>query len=514
MSQQLTLQESDLKFKLKVRYESEPNTILETAHLISRDLRVKVKDIGILFETKGKAWVVETLELNDEKMLSTVVQQTVGGAWIAFEVVHEKDVAIEKMFIEVERASRDLSIMMYPMYFVIGVLMVIEFLLIKKTVFEKELIILTRQDWQVIMWISIAVIGWFGFLLYYVRKQRIHEAYFQSIGLDYTTERTLDFYFLSQSILKQKRTLRYTITLQCLRGYYYHPDLPEKVFFSQDRTDILTLEDIKHQLKLATDAIKVLEEKEFEIYEEIETIKSEERELQRAYLQHDDIELEERLKEISTLLKQKKDQIAEIQKEIAKTKEEKLKRKAVLQKEFFDIIKDVFGIEFTTKHKEKKNEFLYAYDHIQKLRSVVADLRNQNITLKQALAGTYNTLTQLQDTFNQQVAEESARRTSTNYEYLITDEDKLAQSEKQQKQSSSVSGDMILNALIKLAVFAGVIGGLVYAIITIIKNVAALNPLVAVLIILGMAIALTVAYKLTNRFVSFATDTNARIKLQ
>jgi len=517
------LQEStqeQMKFKLKVRYETKPTTLLPTAQLVSKDLRVKVKDVGILFETHKKAWLIEQIELNEEKVLSTILQQTTSGAWVAFEVIHDKDVEIQKTFVELNRASRDISIMMYPAYFLIGILAFIEILLIKKTLFEKEVIILTKHDWQNILWITIAIAGWFALLFYYVQRQKLHEAYFQSVGLEYVSERTLDFYFIAKTAFKNKKTLRYTVTLQCYRGYYYHPDLPSKTFFQEDRVDLNTLEQIKHDLKLANDAIRIIQQKELELNEEIETLQQEQRELQLMFLQRADSDehITEKLEENKKILDEKKAALDQLKKRIAQQQKEFAERQQKLQREFYEIIKDVFSLDEKKITEEKIQEIIYSNQLAEQLRSKNADLRNIAISQSETIAGLYDTLAQMQESFNQRVAEESARRTNTRYEYQIVadpTQDVTLSGNVQQtpRRRSSGATDNLLNVLISLIVYGGIIGGITWAIITIITKVATLNPIVAVLIILGMALALTVAYKLTNRFISFATDTSARVKI-
>ncbi|MHA1407169.1 MAG: hypothetical protein ACTSSG_07285 [Candidatus Heimdallarchaeaceae archaeon] len=511
MSQQLTqLSKEQMQFKLKVKYETKPTTLLPTAQLVSNDLRVKVKDIGILFETHKKAWLVEQIELNENKLLSTILQQTTSGAWVAFEVVHDKDVEINKTFVEISRASKDLKIMMYPAYFLICILAFIEILLIKKTLFEKEVIILTKHDWQNILWITIAVIGWFALLFYYVQKQKLHEAYFQSVGLEYVSERTLDFYFL-----RKNRTLRYTIVLQCYRGYYYHPDLPKHELFRENRVDKETLENIKHQLKLANDAIRVIQQKELELHEEIETLQNEQRELQMMFLlqtEQDEV-INDKLKENKQILETKKQALDELKKRIIIEQKEYEEKKVKLQKEFFDIIKDVYSLDEKKVSEQKLQEIIYAHQLSEKLRAKIADLRNINITTHETLAGLYDTMAQMQESFNQRVAEESARRTNTHYEYaIIAENDEIVpRTETKTPKRSGDLGEKLLNVLLQMLIYAAIIGGLIWGIITIIKQIATLNPIVATLIIVSMAIVLIVAYKMTNRFIKFATDTDQTI---
>ena len=533
----------DLRFKLKVKYDTKPKTLLPTARKISDDLRVKVKAVGMLFETHKKAWLIEQVELNEQKLLSTIIQQTTTGAWVAFDVPHNKDMEIQKSFVEQTKASRDLKIMMYPMYFLMGILIVIMIMLLKKTLIDKEIIILTKQDWQVIVWIGVAVIGWFCLLFLYIIKRKLHEAYFQSVGSEFVSERTLDFYFIIKNPLGKMKSMRYSLTLQCFKGKYYHPDLPEVIHFKEDRVDINTLEHIRHDLKLADDHLRTIREKEMELYEEISILRSEERELQQALTREETASMKEaiegfdhpesstkteitiKLSESETIIGQKDSKLKEIQKFLIKEEQEFSTKKEKLQKEFYEIIKDVYSLDEEELKNNKLEEIIYGHQLSEKLRSKVADKNNVIITLNETIAGIYNVLMQLEDSFDQRVAEESARRTNTHYEYQIVSDptkDTIIYDDatgggsgggvihhRQRKDQSNVW----VNAVVTLVTTLGIVGAVVFGIIKMVEALKGIHPFLIVLIILAMALVLVLINKALSRAMRYARDDDTSMKI-
>lgn len=528
----------DLKFKLKVKYDTKPKTLLPTARKISDDLRVKVKEVGILFETHKKAWLIEQVELNEQKLLSTIIQQTTSGAWVSFDVPHDKDVEIQKVFVEQTKASRDLKIMMYPMYFLMGILLTVMIILLKKTLIDKEIIILTKQDWQVIIWIGVAIIGWFCFMFLYIIRKKIHESYFQSVGSEFVSERTLDFYFKVKNHLGQVKVMRYSLTLQCFKGKYYHPDLPEVVHFKEDRIDLDTLENIRHELKLADDHLRTIKEQEMELHEEISVLRSEERELKQALTREETASMKQaienldhpesattsevtvKLSENEKILEQKDEKLREIQSQLAKEEKEYSKEKEKLQKEFFEIVKDVYSLNEKDLKNNKLEEIIYGHQLSEKLRSKIADKNNVIITLNETIAGIYNTLMQLEDSFDQRVAEESARRTNTHYEYqIVSDPNQSAviygegtggvTRQGQKKDRSS----LWINSIITLITTLGIIGAVIYGIIKLVETMKGVHPFLIVLIILAMALVLVLINKALSRAMKYARDDDTSMKI-
>ena len=529
----------DLKFKLKVKYDIKPKTLLPTARKISDDLRVKVKGVGMLFETHKKAWLIEQVELNEQKLLSTIIQQTTSGAWVAFDVPHNKDMEIQKSFVEQTKASRDLKIMMYPMYFLMGILMAVMIILLKKTLIDKEIIILTKQDWQVIIWIGVAIIGWFCLLFLYIIRKKLHEAYFQSLGSEFVSERTLDFYFNIKNPLGQMKSMRYSLTLQCFKGKYYHPDLPEVIHFKEDRVDLDTLEHIRHELKLADDHLRTIREKEMEIYEEISILRSEERELKQSLTREETDSMKKaienlnqpesqtttkvtiKLSENEKILEQKDSQLKEIQSQLATEEQKYSKEKEKLQTQFYEIIKDVYSLNEKELKTNKLEEIIYGHQLSERLRSKIADKNNVIITLNETIAGIYNTLMQLEDSFDQRVAEESARRTNTHYEYQIVSdptqnaviygEDSTGGITRQgQKRDKS---SLWVNSIVTLITTLGIIGAVIFGIIKMVEALQGIHPFLIVLIILAMALVLVLINKALSRAMKYARDDDTSMKI-
>lgn len=62
---------------------------------------------------------------------------------------------------------------MYPVWFTMAVLVVIEIILIKKTLFDKDIIILSNDNWINIFWITLAVICWVILILYCAQTHEI-----------------------------------------------------------------------------------------------------------------------------------------------------------------------------------------------------------------------------------------------------------------------------------------------------------------------------------------------------
>ena len=297
MSKQLQdFAKEQMEFKLKVSYDREPTTLLATAEKIADDLRVKVKDTtGILFRTGGKAWVVEQLELNDQEMMSTVIQQTTSKCWVSFEVVHQKDVQLSKIFVEELRAKHDIRLMLLPTVLISVLLFIVEVLVLWKTLVKKEVIILTRHDWWIIAIGTVAIIGWFAFIFYKIRNQRLQLAYFE-INAKYTSVKVYVFYFKAKTKRGTEIVFKYTLTVQCFRGKYFHPDNPRKkarrkqkqrtvnctecdniVVLNEDKQheDLGTIEQLQERIKLANDSLIVLWEKEYQVYKALERTKKE-----------------------------------------------------------------------------------------------------------------------------------------------------------------------------------------------------------------------------------------------
>lgn len=541
---------ANLKFKLKVKYDSETITHLPTARLISKDLRVKVKDVGIIFETHKKAWVVEQIEMSENKLISSILQQTVTGAWISFDVIHEKDVSIEKVFVEHTRASRDMSMMLYPFYLLTGIMLLVEILLLKKTLIDKEIIILTKHDWQNIAWISVAVVGWFLLFFLWLRKKKLHEAYFQCVGDEYITERTFDFYFIMKNQIGQKKTMRYSLTAQNYYGEYYHPDLPKVEHFKNDRTDLNTIQHTRHELTRVNDQLHEIRVRKMSINEEIDTVKQEQRELDQELdrmktnndqeqidqiktmtdktppiITPQELMLDTRISENKELLDLKNDEFVKMQGDL--NKEEKIAetKKLKLEKELYEMLKDVFSKNESIEKEEDFEQIIYAHQINSSLRTQLAQKTNIIISQAKNIGSLYSTQMQLDESFDQRVASESARISNSDYGFVVVSDPNDSRKSMiyneglQQKTNTRGRGGIgantntWLNGLFTLLIVFGIVGACVWAFIEISKALSNVHPFYIILIVIGIGLILLLVNKLVSRAMKYARDDDSSVNL-
>lgn len=513
---------------LKVKYEKNPTTLIPTAKLISKDLRVKVKDVGIIFETKGKGWLIEQIEISNSQIVSTILQQTTSNAWIAFDVVHDKDVTIDKTWVEIPRSHRDMKIMMYPAWFTMAILAAIEVILIKKTLIDKDIIILSKDNWTNILWITIAVIGWFALVFYYAQKLRLHEAYFQSVGYDYVSARNLDFYMTAKRSGKPI-TLRHTETVSCYRGFYHHPDLPEKRPFKEERIDKESVDAMRYELKLARDGLRQVQEREFDITSEIEVLNEEKRQMQLIQINPGPEEVSaQRIKDMDEIIALKEVQLRDLKKELTEEHKKFEIKVEKLKKEFYKVLQSIYGFDDKKELEKTFEQLFYSAKIADKLRSKVADLQNQLITSRESEGGLYFTLAQQQDTFNQRVAEEAARRTNTTYDYQIistTEEGEIipvttsgaeipgtVPGKKRFGVGSQLNTETLIPLLIKFSFLTGFVFGFIYLIKYTSDIFAKTNPWLVVVVSIGLIIGVIVVSNILNRILKFKSAADYTIR--
>lgn len=528
MSQTLeSIAKEQLQFSLKVKHEAKPTTILSTAKLLSKDLRVKVKDVGIMFETHKKAWLIDVKELSADKMISTILQQTTTKAWVTFEIIHDKDVEIDKTWVQIKKAQRDISIMLYPSYFVIGVLAVIEFMLLKKTLIDKDIIILSRDDWRVIIWISVAVIAWFVFVFFYTNKLMLHEAYFHSVGFDFVSSQNYDFYMTPKKALSKTVTLRYILNCYTYRGYYSHPDLPEKLPFKAERSTLAKIEAIQNELKILKDTARNLLQTEADLSFQYSAAKTEEKELM---LQLKNLSQEEEsstfkenfedLEEVKAALSIKAAEILERKKSTTMTRGKASQNVESKQRDLYTELKTVYQFDEKKISEERFQELIYASQLNSKLRIELAETRNLLMIAKESEARLYSTLAQLQQFYKQSVAEEAARRTTTQYTYTIEGETAEGISPaitpstavSTRRRGTSLNSDILTGLIVKTIVFGLFVGGIVWLVIYLVKNLGTINPWLAALAIGFTAIILLIGNKIINKITNWGSDRDMSIK--
>ncbi len=560
MSQQLQEQvKEQMEFKLQVRYDRKPTTLIPTAQLIAKDLCVKVKDVGIIFETHKKAWLIDQIELAEDKIQSFILQETTAGAWVAFETTHDKDIDLQETFMEISKASRNLKIMTYPLWFIIAIMAVLEGLLIKKTLIDKEVILLTKHHWTNIAWISVAVMLGFTLLFYYILKQTENEAYFRSSGMEYVSIETVDFYFETKNLFGQERTMRYEITLQVYRGRYYHPDKPEQIAFADDREPLTTLNDLKQKIKITQDAIVTFREQEYEHSEELDTLKGEEREIEltavKRYLSaiktidnqptqqtseensqenpskvitKEDvpkdlyekiINEDEELKELREQITTRQDKLSATREVIENKKEQLKSQLKTLQKQYYDAIKGSFQLDSKLKKDEQIDELVNSHKKYLQYKAKVAELRSIILNMRQNMAGLYSVNTQMNESFEQRVAEESARRANTEYSYHIVagSPEEMALSETSEgttrttRRASSGGGffsDRLFNILIVFGLAAALITGFCFLAIKLFETFSA-KPGIAIFILILLIVFALILIKFANWMINYTTHTQS-----
>ncbi len=560
MSQQLQEQiKEQMEFKLQVRYDRKPTTLIPTAQLIAKDLCVKVKDVGIIFETHKKAWLIDQIELAEDKIQSFILQETTAGAWVAFETTHDKDVDLQETFMEISKASRNLKIMTYPLWFIIAIMAILEGFLIKKTLIDKEVILLTKHHWTNIAWISVAVILGFTLLFYYILKQTENEAYFRSSGMEYVSIETVDFYFETKTLLGQERTMRYEITLQVYRGKYYHPDKPEqKIGFADDREPLITLKDLKQKIKITQDAIITFREQEYELSEDLDALKGEEREIEltavKRYLAaiktidnqptqqtsekssqenkskpvtKEDIpkNLYEKIIDEDEELKKQREQISKRQTELSVTREEVDKKKDELKKQlktlqlqYYEAIKSIYQLDPKLKKTEQIDELINSHQKYLQYKVKVAELRSIILNMRQNMAGLYSVNTQMNESYEQRVAEESARRANTEYSYHIIagSPEEMALSETSEgaartarrASSGGFFSDRLFNILIVLGAAAALITGFYFLAVKLYETFSE-KPGIATFILIVLIVFALALTKFANWLVNYTTHTQS-----
>jgi len=561
MSQQLQEQiKEQMEFKLQVRYDRKPTTLIPTAQLIAKDLCVRVKDVGIIFETHKKAWLIDQVELAEDKIQSMILQETTAGAWVAFETTHDKDVDLQETFIEISKASRNLKIMTYPLWFIIGIMAILEGFLIKKTLIDKEVILLTKHHWTNIAWISVALVLGFILLFYYILKQMQKEAYFRTIGMEYVSIETVDFYFKTKNLFGQERTMRYEITLQVYRGRYYHPDKPEqKIGFADDREPLNTLTDLKQKIKITQDAIITFREQEYELSEDLDALKGEEREIEltavKRYLAaikttenqptqqtsektsqanpskpatKEDIPkgLYEKIIDEDEELKEQREQISKRQGALSITREDIEKKKTelksqlkTLQLQYYEAIKSIYQLDPKVKKTKLIDELINSHQKYLQYKVKVAELRSIILNMRQNMAGLYSVNTQMNESFEQRVAEESARRANTDYSYHIVagSPEEMALSETSEGatrttgRASSRGGffsDRLFNILIILGAAAALITGFYFLAVKLYETFSG-KPGIATLIMILLIVFALALTKLANWLVNYTTHTQS-----
>ncbi|MGC9781771.1 MAG: hypothetical protein HZR80_21195 [Candidatus Heimdallarchaeota archaeon] len=571
MSQQLQEQvKEQMEFKLQVRYDRKPTTLIPTAQLIAKDLCVKVKDVGIIFETHKKAWLLDQIELAEDKIQSIILQETTAGAWVAFETTHDKDVDLQETFMEIDKASRNLKIMTYPLWFIIIIMGIIEGILIKKTLRDKELILLTKHHWTNIAWISVAVILGFILLFYYILKMTQNESYFRSSGMEYVSIETVVFYFETKNLFRQERTMRYEITLQVYRGRYYHPDKPEQIGFADDREPVITLNDLKQKIKITQDAIITFREQEYELSEDLDILKSEERELEltavkrylaaiktidnqptqqtskknsqttskpvtkeeltkvitKEKLTKEDVpkDLYEKIIKEDEELTEQREQITKRQnalsvtREVVEKKRDELKKQLkTLQLQYYDAIKSSYQLDPKLKKDEQIDELINSHQKYLKYKVKVAELRSIILNMRQNIAGLSSVNTQMNESFEQRVAEESARRANTEYSYHIIagSPEEMALSETSEgtartsRRASSGGGffsDRLFNILVILGAAAALITGFYFLAVKLYETFSE-KPGIATFILILLIIFALALTKFANWLVNYTTHT-------
>ena len=568
MSQQLQEQlKEQMKFKLQVRYDTKPTHHIPHARLVAKDLSIKVKDeAGIMFETHKKAWLIDQIELTENKIQSTILQQSTIGAWIAFETIHDKDVELEEIFVEISKASKNLKLMTYPLWFIIGILVIIEGLLIKKTLFDKEVIMLAKHDWINIILISLSVMLLFILFFYYILKQVMNEGYFRINGHEYVSIETVEFYIELKSPLGLKRTAKYQITLQTYRGKYYHPDRADQLSFAKDREPLSTIKHIRQKLKMARDAILTLREREYELDGDIDTLQQEERDLEllaikksitniesqisekkltspiiietkndkdpkKTTIEEEQItrdiikeliENDEELKELRNQIKIKLDEKEQVKNQIELKKTEYQGLLGDLRSQFSEALGSSFKFDPEKDKDEQIDEILDSHNRAVYYKSKAADLRNTILHLRQNMGGLYHVNSQMSESFEHRLAVASAQVANTDYDYQIIagSEEEVALAEKtgsetiaRNKQARGIPFDRVINIFIVMGAIAGFLAAMYFISVSLFDKFSE-KPFIAIFILILLIIFALFAVKFGNWLANYTTHTQSSVRLR
>ena len=129
---------------LTVQYDTEPVAIINHAKLLAHHVYVEIKKNTLLFETEGKAWLIDQLDYSTKKTGSYILQFTKQKVWVVYEIIHDKKTELLSMFQQIRRSNIDTRMVQYPLYATMALLILTEGYMIWKLAIQHEMIFITN----------------------------------------------------------------------------------------------------------------------------------------------------------------------------------------------------------------------------------------------------------------------------------------------------------------------------------------------------------------------------------
>ncbi len=504
---------------VRIIQEERPSGWIPHAKLVSKDLRVKIKKNYTVNETKGKAMLVEQISLGEEKTLSVIVQETKDKSWVGMEFVHSSKEDVKKLFKTVPRQQIDTKLMTYPLIAMLFISISLEFWLIYKLAWKKELILITKEDWIQIILATMLLFSLMGWFYYWVHKQDVQVSNFTTTRAP--VSRSFQVYFAGK---------RYIIECPTYGGFFWHDEMPDKTLFGYSVDELEEWakdengESIVRQIRLLNSQIQVVRSQSVQLFQELQDMDQEliEKQLELAGLMRDPHADPSRKKQLEKEIDELKAKRAELQlglDELKKESREEIEKAeqqiAVLGQKYVNAIEKLIGKDKALDEK-KKEQILNAIATIAALEDEVAALRNTVVLLERSHAGLYEEHAHLSETFNERVFDSVARQTGTNYEISIITYDPETGTSRINSSSQKPLFDTnkIIVALVWGAILLGGLAMFWQLIKVIINAFASLHYAVALALIFFMALALLLLFRIANKAVAWVSGADQTIHMK
>lgn len=347
--------------------------MLDNAAVVSSNLKVKVFRNRYHTTTKGKAYLAEQIQINEDYVESTVLQQNIEDDWIAFRVVHPSNESVSKQFTKLKSHRENFHLAQAPLYVAFVMLGILYGILIKVTVFDQRPLIIEQSMWFDIGLITIIFLLTEIFIIYVIYTLFMDFSYFR-------TTRSLK----SEAFILRYEDKPQNITATVFHGQFFVIDEDSdlsKVFgpAAGDWEDTLVTEqglpysDVITQLQADKYELMYTLRDKFRItihlkrkitthsFDEFEGLTEEQRSEQKENLEKLKTEYQEKQEEYESLEREINPQIEEIDKTIAK-----------LEEDYYAEIAKLAG-----EHVEKQH-----IDQIANSESIITQLKFENANLK------------------------------------------------------------------------------------------------------------------------------------
>ncbi|MHA1400838.1 MAG: hypothetical protein ACTSQE_10875 [Candidatus Heimdallarchaeaceae archaeon] len=408
----------EVKYTIKVEYDTEPSSVIRSAKLLDNHIHVEIKQNTLLYQTYGKAWLIEQLDYSNGTMGSYILQHTKQKVWIVYEVVHDQKTDLLSMFKTIRRADVDTKILQYPTYVVTALVTALEIWMIWKVILKHELVFITNAGLRQIILFMMSFVLIIGFLEYYIRTNKVYIGILSVHPRRTSTYEELNFYIGNQLI---------SGTFPVFTGKLWHKDMPDVAIgiYSETADYDETLDHFRNSLKVLTARRRALFDKILDLTGEKKKIENQiSRKENEAILADADIQeyVEQEVKAFKT---KKQAEINQIDIEISKYTKRAEKTTTEIQKTGTEALKLIYQTynseeEFTAEQIEA---ILFPTQKVEALRHRVAESETVASTFSRALKGSKNISNQIAQTINERVAQDvSTLKTSQFQMAYIRDE--------------------------------------------------------------------------------------------